>query len=103
MSYAWALVAALTVTGSETIFTSSPSWIGRAWLFVPLALLANWTIYRLVHSVPTLLDAFIVFSFMTMLLRIGSTTLILRQPVPCGTWVATALIVLAKLTQSVWR
>lgn len=102
MIYTYAMVAALSVAASETVFVQTPSWWARAWLFIPLAIVTNVAIYRLVHATPTLLDAFVVFSFATMALRIGSSVLILQQPVSVGTWAAVGLIALAKVVQGVW-
>jgi biotin transporter BioY len=100
VSALWAGLAALNVTIAETLFKS---YEGYRLAYVPQALLTNWLIYRLIRSSPTILDALVLFSMGTMVLRIGATLCVLRQTVSPGTWCAVGLVTLANVVRVTWK
>ena len=101
MLYIWGLSSGTFVVICEILFKLSPSYWTRAWLFLPIAVIINYSIYRLVNEAPNLPAAFIVFSLATLTLRTVAS-LWLGHPIGVGTWVAIGLLVLATGARQVW-
>lgn len=100
-----ALAAAFVAIGVEYLYRVLPGpWIHYLWLWIPCQLFIGFAICTLVR-VPglPLIGAFVTWSFCTLIARVAVTTTLLHDKVSPGTWVAVALIFLAKLTQQVWK
>lgn len=85
----------------EIGFKLSASYWSRAWLFLPLAVAINYSIYKLVREAPNLPAAFIVFSLVTLAIRTFAS-LWLGHPIGPGTWGAIGLLALAAGVRHVW-
>lgn len=66
------------------------------WPAVPLTILINYAVYRIIVGSPTWLAGFVSFSSVTLLLRVALTVGILREAVDTRTWVALAFLAAAK-------
>ena len=100
----WGLGAAVPAVLCEYLYRTLPGpWWSYLYLWVPMQLAIGYSIYRLV-TVPqtSLLDAFVVWAFSTMVMRVFLTTVILGDVVRFGTWIALGLIILARTAQAVW-
>lgn len=98
----WGLFAALPAVAAEYLYRTLPgSWWSHLHLWVPLQLMIGYGVYRLV-TIPhtSLIDAFVVFSFSTITLRVAISLFVLGDDVKLGTWVALALVVLARAAQT---
>ena len=102
MIYVWAMTSGVLVVGCEITFKLSESYWSRAWAFVPLAVLINYSIFRLVHEAPNLPAAFVVFSLATLGLRTGAS-IWLQHPIGVGTWIAIVLLTLGAIARQVWK
>ena len=102
MIYVWAMVSGLFVVGCEIAFKLSDAYWPRAWAFVPLAVLINYSIFRLVREAPNLPAAFVVFSLATLGLRTGASVW-LHHPIGAGTWIAIILLALGAIARQVWK
>jgi len=101
----WALAGATIAIGCEYLYRTLPgSWLSYLWAWVPLQVGIGYCVYRLVTAPgTTLLDAFVLWTFSTILMRAAVTTLLLNDVVAPGTWFAIALMVLARISQLYWR
>ena len=102
MIYVWAMASGLLVVGCEIAFKLSDAYWPRAWAFVPLAVLINYSIFRLVQEAPNLPAAFVVFSLATLGLRTGASVW-LQHPIGLGTWIAIILLALGAIARQVWK
>lgn len=66
------------------------------WPAVPLTILVNYAIYRIITGAPSWLAGFVAFSTVTLMLRVALTVVVLRETVDLRTWLALALLALAK-------
>lgn len=66
------------------------------WPAIPLTILVNYAVFRIIVGAPSWLAGFVSFSTVTLLLRILLTVGVLREAVSLRTWVALALLTLAK-------
>ena len=72
-------------------------------MWLPLQMAIGYSVYRLVTIPQTsLLDAFIVFAVSTTAMRVFLTVVVLHDVVRTGTWLALALVILARITQAFW-
>lgn len=101
----WALTGASLAILCEYLYRVLPgSWWSYVWAWIPLQCAIGYTVYRLVTTPgATLLDAFVVWTFSTIILRIGVSVFLLHDKVPPGTWAALVLVVTARIAQGVWR
>lgn len=99
--YLWSFAGSVVACSMEWFFLKVDSY----WKYFPIvlvgALLINYSIFRLMRESQSILASVIVFSFSNMVLRTAAT-LIVRRPVPVGTWVAFGLIALANVTRLLW-
>ena len=100
----WGLVAAIPAVLAEYLYRVLPGpWWQYLWIWIPFSLSISYAINRLVKVPQTaLLDAFVIWAFSTMALRVVVTLALLRDPVRQGTWIALGLIVLARCIQAWW-
>ena len=66
------------------------------WPAIPLTILINYAIFRILTDAPSWLAGFVSFSSVTLLLRVALTVVVLREAVDLRTWAALALLVAAK-------
>ena len=66
------------------------------WPAIPLTFLVNYAVFRIITDAPSWLAGFVSFSTVTLLLRIALTVGVLREVVNGRTWLALALLALAK-------
>lgn len=101
----WALLAGSLAVACEYAYRTLPGpWWHYLWIWVPLQTFIGYCVYRLVTTPgTTLLDAFIVWTFATVLLRVGVSVALLGETVSRGAWAALALVVLARVVQTAWR
>lgn len=100
----WGISAAIPAVGMEYLYRTLPGpWWHYLYLWVPMSLGISYSIYRLVTIPQTnLLDAFIVWAFSTTAMRVIVSTVVLGETIGSGTWIALALVVLARIAQSYW-
>lgn len=79
-------------------------WPERAWVdfwpLLPLALVINYSVWRIMQDAPTLLEGFIVFGVTTALLRVAVSTCLLGEGLTWQTLVAVGFLLAAKLVQT---
>lgn len=100
----WGLIAAIPAVTAEYLYrTLQGSWLSHIYLWVPLQLSIGYAIFRLV-TIPqtTLLDAFCVWAFSTIAMRVAISVLLLHDPVKGGTLFALGLILMARVAQATW-
>ena len=66
------------------------------WPAIPLAFVVNYSIYRIMRSADSLLAGFVVFSTVTLGLRIVMSLWFLGELVTWRTWLALGLLTAAK-------
>ena len=103
-SNGWALLAGGTAVGCEYLYRTLPGpWLSYLWAWVPLQVFVGYCVYRLV-TIPgtSLIDAFIVWTFVTIGLRVTISSFLLGDQISNGTWFALALMLLARVAQVGW-
>lgn len=100
----WGFAAGSLAVLAEYLYkTITQPWSHYVWAWVPIQTTIGYCIYRLVTYPHTnLLDAFVTFAFATISLRVSTSQFLLHEDIRTGTWIALALIVLAKLSQAAW-
>lgn len=101
----WGFAGASVAILCEYLYRVLPgSWWSYLWAWIPLQVGVGYCVYRLVTAPGTsLLDAFVVWTFSTIVLRIIVSVALLHDKVPNGTWAALALIVVARIAQVSWK
>lgn len=104
MIYLWGILASTLAVSLEALYRrSSVGW----WSLLPLTilpiLLLNYALFRLLRGSDSLLHAFIMFALCNLTLRTLTATLILRENVSTGTWIALGLVLGANVCKIVWR
>lgn len=102
----WGLAAAVPAVVAEYLYKTWPlgtPWWHGLWMWVPLQLAIGFCIFKLV-SAPntTLMDAFCVWAFSTIAMRVLVSVFVLEEVVKGGTWFALALILMARVAQTFW-
>lgn len=104
MSSLWAFGGAAAAVWLEYLFRQGQSFWSLWWAVIPANILISYTVYKLVTAPgASLIDAFIVWSFSTIALRVVVTIFLLDDVVRPGTWAALGLLFAARLTQSFWK
>ena len=100
----WGLLAAVPAVTAEYLYRTLPGpWLRHLYLWLPLQLSIGYCIYRLVNIPNTaLLDAFVVWAFSTIAMRVFVSVVLLHDDVRGGTWFALGLIAMARLAQVAW-
>ena len=95
----WGLFAAVPAVTAEYLYkTVQGPWHHHLYMWIPLQLAVGFGIYRMVNVPSTnLLEAFVVWSFCVLAMRVGVSQFLLEETVRTGTWVALGLMVVAKL------
>lgn len=102
----WSLLGGAVAILGEYLYRQHPgtSWFSHLWLWLPLSALVSLCVYHIVNTPgQTLLSAFIVWTATTIVLRTLVCVFILHDKVSPGTWVALALLVIARIIQQVWK
>jgi hypothetical protein len=99
----WAAIASALAVLAETLFRRGWDWGDNFWLFVPLAIALNFSIFRLVTAGPTLLVAIATFSLVTVVMRSAVSEFILGEPLRQGNLVAAAALAIGVLVGALWR
>lgn len=99
------VLASAVAIGVEYLYRTLPGpWISHLWIWIPAQLFIGFAIYTMVKVPNTpLVVAFITWSATTLVLRVGVSMFVLHDRIAPGTWVAVALLVLAKISQQVWK
>lgn len=95
MNYVIALFGAVCATLMEYQFRTNANWLSMLWFTIPGAVAINYCVWWLVRA-EGMVGGFVVFSFATMLFRVGLTVWA-GDMVEGKVWVASGLIVLANL------
>lgn len=97
----WGLLAGATAVLNEYLYRTLPGpWHEYLWIWVPTQLTISYAIYRLVTAPgATLLDALVVFTFSTALVRVLVSLFVLRDDIAIYTWAAFGLLLLARIIQ----
>lgn len=101
----FSLLAAVAAIGLEYLYrTRTESWLASLWLYMPLAVVVNYSIYRLV-TLPgqPLLGALIMWSFATIFMRALVSLFLLNDKMTPGLWAAVSLMIVARILQGVWK
>jgi len=104
----WGLAAAVPAVSAEYLYRTLPmtgpyGWAKYLWIWIPFQLTIGYCIYRLV-TIPqtTLMDAFAIWAFSTIAMRVCISVALLNDPVKPGTWFALGLILMARIAQTFW-
>lgn len=68
-----------------------------------MGIITNYSVYRLMVASSSLLSGFILFSTVTLTLRIFASVYFLRESIGHLTWIALGLLMLAKFLQNADR
>lgn len=101
----WALISAIDAVLLEYLYRSLPGgWVRWSWVYVPLQIFMSYAIYRFL-TVPgtSLVDAFIIWSFSTVILRTGVSLFLLGDVIKPSTWAAFGLVLAARCVQAFWK
>lgn len=93
----WPWIGALAAVITESWFRANlgaPYW--RAWVPMLMALVVNYSVFRIMQTASSLLAGFVVFSAATLLLRTAAAIVVLREAVDVRTWLAIGLLLAAK-------
>jgi hypothetical protein len=96
--YFWGVLAGISAVSCEAMFKEASSYRAIMGVSVPLALLINYSIYRMVQLAPSLPSAFIVFAGVTLSCRIV-WSLYAGHEISGYVWVAVGLNVSAMLVR----
>lgn len=101
----WAMTGAgIAVALEYTYRIHTGSFLSMLWWVLPANVLISYTVYRLVTAPhTTLIDAFIYWSFSTVVARVFVSVALLDDPVKAGTWVALGLLICARCAQQFIR
>lgn len=100
MIYFWGVLAGGLAVLCEAMFKRSTSYLEIVWIAVPLALVINYSIFRMVQLAPSLPSAFIVFGAMVILCR-TVVSLYLNHPIGSLTWGAVGLNIAALVLREI--
>jgi multidrug transporter EmrE-like cation transporter len=102
----WSVLGGALAILGEYLYRSYPgtSWLSNAWMWVPLTCAVSLCVYHIVNTPgQTLLSAFIIWTATTIVLRTLVCVFLLHDTVTPGTWAAMGLLVIARITQQVWK
>ncbi len=106
----WSMPSIYAFTGAgvavllEYLYRTTTSFWSLWWVVVPANVVISFVVYRLVTTPgATLIDAFVVWSFSTVALRVVVTIFLLDDVVRPGTWAALVLLLAARCAQQFWR
>lgn len=95
---------AIAILGEYLYRVTPGPWWRHLHIWIPLTLAISYCVHTLVRAPGmTLIGAFVVWTFATLLCRVFVSVFVLHDKVPPGTWAALALIVLARIVQQVWK
>ena len=96
-AWVWPWVAGLAAIAIELSFRLRPDLpYLRHWAIIPLALVVNYSIYRIYIAAPSFLAAFVSFSTATLLIRVAAAVLILGEPLTLRLALSVALAFAAR-------
>ena len=102
------ILTAIPAITSEYLYkirgSQGHDWFNDLWMYLPLQLCISYGVFRMVTSPgTTLLDAFIVWAFSTVVMRCMVSQFILGENVTSGTWAALGLLLVARWIQYTWK
>ena len=103
LHWLWALIAATLAVGLEVLYRRGWDWLEHWWLFIPMAVAVNFSVYKLVTNGPSLLVAIVAFSLFTILMRALASQFLLGEAVARGNLIAVAALVIAAVVGQFWR
>lgn len=98
-------VSAFCAVGMEYLYRTLPGpWTAHLWIWLPCALIVNYSVYRLVTIPGTpLIGALVMWSFATIVSRTLVSVFVLRDPIAPGIWCALVLMFAARTAQYFWK
>ena len=99
----WAFLAAFLAVTAEVLYKRDFVWVDYWWLFVPLAVAINYSVFRTVTGGPTLLLSIVAFSLSTLTLRSLASQFLLGEPLARGNLVALCALGLAVVVGHLWK
>ena len=99
----WAFTAATLAVGAEVLYKKDFAWGDYWWLFVPMAVAINYSVFRTVTGGPTLLLSIVVFTLSTLTLRSLASQFLLGEPLARGNLVAFCALGLAIVAGRLWK
>jgi hypothetical protein len=101
----WSILAGLIAIACEYGYRKlGGSYWSHIYLWIPAGLIVGYGVHALV-TVPktSLLAAFVTWALTTTVCRVLVCVFVLKDNVTTGTWVAVCLLVLARISQQVWK
>lgn len=101
----WSIAGGIVAVLCEYLYRTLPGpWHHYLYLWIPMQVFIGYVVYRIVQAPGTsLLAAFVVWSCATLTCRVLLCVVVLQDKVALGTWIALALIILARISQQVWK
>ena len=99
----WAALGGLTAVGLEFAFRSGVSWFVNWWWIIPLSVLINFCIYQLLQTDGSWVYSIALFGFMTALLRVILSLVVLGEPPTIGTMIAAGALLGGASSRILWR
>ena len=100
MAYLWGFIGSLLAIGMELLFRKHHTGYANLLPYVVLpAMLMNYVIYKMVSSIDFYVNAFIIFSFCNLTLRILSSFLFLHEHLRPSIYVAYGFLVIAQVVR----
>lgn len=99
------ILTAIPAITSEYLYKiRGGNWVDDLWMYLPLQLCISYGVFRLV-TMPgtTLLDAFVVWAFSTVAMRVMVSQFVLGEAIAPGTWAALVILMFARYIQYTWR
>lgn len=99
------ILTAIPAITSEYLYKSrGGDWWSDLHIYLPLQLCISYGVFRLVTAPgTTLLDAFVVWAFSTVVMRCAVSQFVLGEHVSPGTWAALCLLLIARWVQYTWK
>jgi hypothetical protein len=99
----WAFLAATFAVTAEVLYKKGFAWGDYWWLFVPMAVVINYAVFRTVMGGPTLLLSIVAFSLSTLVLRSLASQFLLGEPLAKGNLVALCALGAAVVAGHLWK
>jgi len=99
----WSALASGIVISLEFLFRRGLVWQDNLIWLIPMAVLANFLIYKLVTTAPAYVLAFAAFQLTNLTLRSGLSHFVLDEPIKKGTLVAVVALAAAIGIGNTWK
>ena len=98
------LIGATSAVATETLFRMHQGpFISIAYLTLPLALITNYGVFRVMKTGDSLIEGLVVWTVLTSALRLASTFILLGERPAANQWVAFGLVIVAGFVSKLWR